>query len=69
MGYRAETPYYCWYGMGSQWDVPWDGIFLRHPNGMSHWDPIGMLFLEVYLRATLLAAAAESHLGAILGAI
>ena len=26
MGYRAEIPYHCWYGMGSQWDVAWDGI-------------------------------------------
>ena len=39
----------------SQWDVP-----LR-----SHWDAI----FGGILRDTLLAAAAESHLGAILGAI
>ena len=46
MGYRVEIPYHCWYGIGSQWDVSWDGVFMGHPNGMSHWDPIGMLFLE-----------------------
>ena len=43
------------YDMGSQWDVPWDGIFLGHP--------IGMLFLEVHVGDILLAAVAESHLG------
>ena len=53
------------HGMGYSWDVLWGGVFLGHPNGMSHWDPIGMLFFEV----TLLAAAAESHLRAILEAI
>ena len=35
-------------------------------NEMSHWDLIRMLFLEAYLRGTLLAAAAETHLGATL---
>ena len=43
------------HGMVYPWDVPWDGIFVGHPNGISHWDPIGMLFLAV----TWLAAAAE----------
>ena len=36
------------------WDVPWDDIFLRHPNGM------------LFLGAILLNAVAESHLRAIL---
>ena len=45
MGYRAEVPYHCWYGMGSQWDVPWDGISLgcpmgRYISGTSQWDTL-----------------------------
>ena len=37
------------HGMGYSWDVPWDDIFLGHPNGMP------------FLGATLLAAAAEQY--------
>ena len=48
------------YRIGYPWDVSWDGMFLGHP--------IGMLFLEVHLGVTLLAAVArkywEPHLGA-----
>ena len=61
-GYTIPTKRY---DMGFEWDIPWDGIFLGPPIPYIQWDPIKMLFLE----AILLAAAAESHVGATLEAI
>ena len=49
------------HGMGYPWDVPWDGIFLGHANGMSHWDTI--------FRSYIADCCSGAILGAILGAI
>ena len=60
MGYRGSVPYH-----GMVWDIGLrshtiaDMVWVL--NGISHWDPIGILFLEGYCSGAIMGAIFGSH--------